>query len=87
MGIYYIAVFEDDTYIESPPTFADKYPGIIAPSNPFPQICMLKVYVDRKSFGILDDVGAEYEHVVENFINESEKWFNEWKKIFPEWAE
>jgi hypothetical protein len=87
MGIYYIAAFEDNTYIDDPADFAVKFPAIINPYNPFAQICMLKVYRDSVSYRMVDDIGAYYEEVIENYKNVTEYWFHEWKKIFPEWAE
>lgn len=82
MGIYYFAVFDDDTYIKPPEDNAIKFPGIVHAENPFAQICMLKVYRDHISYRIVDDVGSEYDTVVEHYKNETEKWFEEWKKIW-----
>lgn len=79
MGIYYSAVdFENKKLIEPPGTFANKFPGIIHPNNPFPGMIVLmnrrgykfelvEEFYEEGYEDITETVYAEYLSILETY--------------------
>jgi len=82
MGIYYCAVdWNEKKRIEPPRDFSIKAPGIFHPTNPFPNMVMMKNY-QGYDFELLDDCGAAYETACE-FEDITEQVYKEFLDTFP----
>jgi len=86
MGIYYRAIdLSNKEYIDPPGSFADKFPGIIHPSNPFSHM-ILMANVLGSSFDIYYDDCSTYESSCESdFKDMTDNYLKQYQEYFPDY--